>query len=172
LDEPTCPAFTSLRSPSIKAKHDSGEFKAMEWTNKDIARFVTDKTKESFERTVEGPALLGSHFVWRVWTNDGQEFNAHYVVGNELLKELTLFENFQPFAIWLTKAFNATDSHARKLDWLRSMVATIITLTLLALVVWAVTKGQVTSVNFQWLVGALATTALGYLLGGKVKMSK
>jgi hypothetical protein len=141
----------------------------MAWKNREIEEFVAQQTGERTEREVEGPAVLGPYTVWRVWTYDGKEYNAHYVVGDELMKELTLFENFPPFAIWLMKAFNATDSHSRRLDWLRSFVASIITLTLLALVVWAVLKGQAAGVDFKWLVGALATTALGYLLGGWVR---
>jgi hypothetical protein len=101
-----------------------------------------------------------------VWTYDGKEYNAHYVVGEESRSKLTLFENFQPFANWLMDAFNAKDIHTRRLDWLRSGVATVITLTLLGLVVWAVVRGQASGVDFRWLVGALAATSLGYLLGG------
>ena len=143
----------------------------MAWTNKQIEKFVCDNSGEKTERSVEGPALLGSYAVWRVWTFDGSEYHAHYVVGEELLDRLTLFEDFQPFANWLTRAFNAKDSHNRRLEWLRSTIASIITLTLLALVVWAVPKGQAAGVDFKWLVGALATTALGYLLGGWVRRS-
>lgn len=138
----------------------------MAWTYKEIDAFVGDQTGDATEREVEGPAVLGPYAVWRVWTFDGQEYHAHYVVGDELLKKLTLFENFQPFANWLMKAFNARDIHSRRLDWLRSIVASIITLTLLALVVWAVLNREAAGVDFKWLVGALATTALGYLLGG------
>lgn len=139
----------------------------MSWTYKQIEAFVAEQTGEDAQKAeAEGPAVLGPYTVWRVWTYDGKEYNAHYVVGDELLNELDLFQNFQPFANWLMKAFNATDSHSRRLDWLRSIVASMITLTLLALVVWAVLKGQASGVDFKWLVGALAVTALGYLLGG------
>ena len=141
----------------------------MTWTYKEIQAFTVEQTGEEFAREVEGPAQLGPYTVWRVWTNDGNAYNAHYVVGEELLKELALYHNFQPFANWLSVAFNAKDSHSRRLDWLRSLVATIITLTLLALVVWAVLQGKASGVDFRWLVGALATTALGYLLGGWVR---
>ena len=145
----------------------------MAWTYKEVETFVTEQTGEDAQRAeVEGPALLGPYTVWRVWTYDGKEYNAHYVVGEELIKELTLFHNFQPFANWLMKAFNATDSHSRRLDWLRSIVASIITLTLLGLVVWAVLKGQAAGVDFKWLVGALAATALGYLLGGWTRKAR
>jgi hypothetical protein len=138
----------------------------MTWNFKQVETFVVGETGEVVQRSVEGPAMLGSYTVWRVWTYDGNEFNAHYVVGDELLDTLTLFYNFQPFANWLMQAFNATERHTRSLEWLRSIVATTITLTLLALVVWAVLKGQATGVDFKWLVGALAATSLGYLLGG------
>jgi hypothetical protein len=143
----------------------------MAWTYSEVEQFVVEQTGEKTAREVEGPAVLGPYTVWRVWTNDGQAYNAHYVVGEELLKELSLFQNFQPFANWLMRAFNAKDSHSRQLDWLRSIVATIITITLLVLVVWAVLNGQAKGVDFQWLVGALAATALGYLLGGWVRRS-
>ncbi len=140
----------------------------MTWNYAEIDSFVTTQTGEKTEREVEGPAILGPYSVWRVWTFNGEEYNAHYVVGKESSKELTIFENFQPFANWLMIAFNVKDSHARHLDWLRSIVASIITLTLLGLVVWAVLNHK-TGVDFKWLVGALATTALGYLLGGWVR---
>lgn len=141
----------------------------MTWSNRDIDNFVAKETGEKSEREVEGPALLGPHTVWRVWTFDGKSYNAHYVIGDETLEELELLENFQPFANWLTRAFNAKDTHSRRLEWLRSIIASVITLTLLALVVWAVLKGQASGVDFRWLVGALATTALGYLLGDWVR---
>lgn len=141
----------------------------MAWTYQQIEDFVIANTKEKATREVEGPAELGPFTVWRVWTYDGKEYNAHYVVGEELLNKLTIFQNFQPFANWLMRAFNAKDSHSRRLDWLRSIVATIITLSLLSLVVWAVVMGKAAGVDFRWLVGALATTALGYLLGGWVR---
>lgn len=140
----------------------------MTWNYAEIDNFVTTQTGEKTEREVEGPAILGPYSVWRVWTFNGEEYNAYYVVGKESSKELTIFENFQPFANWLMIAFNVKDSHARHLDWLRSIVASIITLTLLGLVVWAVLNHK-TGVDFKWLVGALATTALGYLLGGWVR---
>jgi hypothetical protein len=141
----------------------------MGWTYEQIEKYVAEQTGEKTERSVEGPAVLGPYTVWRVWTFDGDEYNAHYVVGEELLKELTLFQNFQPFANWLMKAFNARDSHSRRLDWLRSLIAATITLTLLVLVVWAVVQGKAGDVDFKWLVGALATTSLGYLLGDWVR---
>jgi hypothetical protein len=145
----------------------------MTWTYKEIESFAAEQTGEDAQKAeAEGPAVLGPYTVWRVWTYDGKEYNAHYVVGDELLKELKLFQNFQPFANWLMKAFNATDSHSRRLDWLRSIVASVITLTLLVLVVWAVLKGQAAGVDFKWLVGALAATALGYLLGGWTRKSR
>lgn len=142
----------------------------MTWTYGQIEEFVSKQTGEDPQKSeVEGPGVLGPYTVWRVWTYDGKAYNAHYVAGEELIGELTLYQNFQPFANWLMRAFNATDSHSRRLDWLRSLVATIITLTLLALVVWAVLNGQGAGVDFKWLIGALATTALGYLLGGWVR---
>ena len=143
----------------------------MSWSYQQIEEFVAQQSGEKTEREVEGPAILGTHQVWRVWTFANNEYNAHYVLGNEFMNELTLFENFQPFANWLMKAFNAAERHNRGLDWLRSTVASVITLTLLALVVWAVLSGKASSLDFKWLVGALATTALGYLLGGWVRKS-
>ncbi|MDR6849379.1 hypothetical protein J2X47_001652 [Sphingomonas sp. BE270] len=145
----------------------------MSWTFKQIEEFVASQTGEEPQRAeVEGPAVLGPYTVWRVWTYDGSVYNAHYVVGHELLKELQLFQNFQPFANWLMKAFNATEIHTRGLDWLRSIVASTITLTLLILVVWAVIHDKASGVDFRWLVGALAVTALGYLLGGWTRKSR
>lgn len=141
----------------------------MAWTYQQIKDFVAQETGENPERDVEGPALLGPYTVWRAWTYDGNEYHAHYVVGEELMQELNLHQDFQPFANWLMRAFNAKDTHTRRLEWLRSIVAALITLTLLSLVVWAVLKGQANDVDFQWLVGALAATALGYLLGDWVR---
>lgn len=143
----------------------------MPWSFQQIEDFVAEKSRQKTQREVEGPAILGTHQVWRVWTLHDEEYHAHYVLGNEFMQELTLFEDFQPFANWLMKAFNAAERHNRGLDWLRSMVASIITLTLLGLVVWAVLGGKASTVDFRWLVGALATTALGYLLGGWVRKS-
>jgi hypothetical protein len=144
----------------------------MAWTYQQIKDFVAVQTGEEVEREVEGPAVLGPYMVWRAWTFDGHEYNANYVVGEELLDKLSLYENFQPFTVWLMTAFNAKDVHMRRLDWLRMTVATIITLTLLALLVWAVLAGKATGVDYKWLAGALAVTALGYLLGGRILMPK
>ena len=63
-------------------------------------------------------------------------------------------------------AFNVKDAHTRRLEWFRSAIAAMITLTLLALLVWAVLRGQAAGIDYKWLAGALAATSLGYLLGG------
>lgn len=141
----------------------------MKWTYKEIDKFVAQMTKEQSQNTVEGPAVLGRYYVWRAWTFNGSEYNAHYVIGDISKESLALFENFQPFGNWLMDAFKAKDVHSRRLDWLRSIVASIIILTLLTLVVWSVINDKAADIDFKWLVGALAATALAYLLGDWVR---
>ncbi len=144
----------------------------MDRTFEEIEAFVRDRTGERTERAVEGPAVLGQYVVWRVWTNDGREYHAHYVVAEEGVTALLLFQDFQPFANWLMRAFNVSDAHGRRLDWLRAGVAATIMLVLLALVVWAVLTRQAANLDFKWLAAALATTSLGYLLGGWVRVPR
>ena len=137
-----------------------------EWDEADIMKFATQKSGERSERAVEGPAVLGSFTVWRAWTFDGNEYHAHYVIAEESSDGLLFKRDFQPFANWLMRAFNAKDVHGRRLDWFRSVIAAVIILALLGLVLWAVTTKQATGIDYRWLVGALAATAIAYLLGG------
>lgn len=136
-----------------------------DWTEDEIRAFVEERTGQDGD-AIEGPAVLGDFLVWRCWTWDKKEWHAHYVLANEESGELALKNDFQNFANWLMRAFNAKDLHARRLDWLKSIVATITMLTLLALVVWAVIAGRATGVDFRWLVGTLAASSIAYLLGG------
>jgi hypothetical protein len=136
-----------------------------DWDEADIIAFTVEKSGEQSERAIEGPALLGPYTVWRSWTFDGQEYHAHYVVAEEGVDQLVFKRDFQPFANWLMRAFNAKDIHGRRLEWFRSGVAALIVLALLGLVLWAVTNRQATGIDYRWLVGALAATSIAYLLG-------
>ena len=138
----------------------------MDWTYDQLFSFVEEQTGEKRQDEPEGPAILGPYTVWRCWTYDGKEYHAHHVIAVEGWSSLELKRDFQAFANWLMRAFNATELHTRRLDWLRNGVAATITLVLLGLVVWAVLNDKAQGVDFRWLVGALATTSLGYLLGG------
>ena len=136
-----------------------------DWDLDEVMAFVVEKTGEKSERDVEGPALLGPFTVWRAWTYDGREYHAHYVIAEDGVDHLTFKRDFQPFANWLTRAFNAKDMHGRRLDWFRSGIAAAIILAMLGLVLWAVTTKQATGIDYRWLVGALAATSIAYLLG-------
>ena len=136
-----------------------------DWDEADIIAFTGEKSGEQSERAIEGPALLGQFTVWRSWTFDGNEYHAHYIIAEEGSDELLFKRDFQPFANWLTRAFNAKDMHGRRLDWFRSAVAAVIILAMLGLVLWAVTTRQATGIDYRWLVGALAATSIAYLLG-------
>jgi hypothetical protein len=136
-----------------------------DWDERDIMDFAATKSGERSERAIEGPAVLGIYTVWRAWTYDGHEYHAHYVIAEEGRDDLIFKRDFQPFANWLMRAFNAKDMHGRRLDWFRSGVAAVIILALLGLVLWAVTEGKATGIDYRWLVGALAATSIAYLLG-------
>ena len=142
-----------------------------DWDEREIMEFAARKSGEQSERAVEGPALLGPFTVWSAWTYDGNEYHAHYVIAQEGRDELIFKRDFQPFANWVTRAFNAKDAHGRRLDWFRSGVAAVIILALLGLVLWAVTTKQATGIDYRWLVGALAATSIAYLLGSWTRRS-
>ncbi len=142
-----------------------------DWDENEIMDFAAAKSGEQSERAIEGPALLGPYTVWRCWTFDGNEYHAHYVIAEEGRDELVFRRDFQPFANWLTRAFNEKDAHGRRLDWFRSFIAALIILALLGLVLWAVTTNQVTGNDYRWLVGALAATSIAYLLGNWTRRS-
>ena len=137
-----------------------------EWSDKEIRAFVVNTTGEIDEDYVEGPAVLGKSVVWRCWTQDSEKWwHAHYVIATEGTDKLQLKQDFQRFAVWLTGAFDIKDLHERRLDWVRSSVAAIIVLTLLALCVWAFLHGEAKDIDFKWLVVGLTTSAVAYLLG-------
>ena len=135
------------------------------WDEQDIIDFTVEKSGERSERDIEGPAILGSFTVWRSWTFDKKEYHAHYVIAEEGHDTLIFKRDFQRFANWLTRAFNAKDAHGRRLDWFRSIIAGLIILALLGLLFWAVTNEQAKGIDYRWLVGALAATSMAYLLG-------
>lgn len=139
-----------------------------QWARDELIRFVEQSSGESFAREIEGPALLGLFTVWRIWTEDDEEYHAHYVIAEAGRDTLEFRQDFQPFANWLTRAFNAKNAHERRLDWYRSVIAGVITISLLGLVLWAATSGRA-SVDYRWLVGALAGTSIAYLMGDWVR---
>lgn len=135
----------------------------------DIIAFAVQESGEKDANCIEGPAQLGDYTVWRCWTSDGDEFHAHYVVAKKGRVELEFKRDFAPFANWLLHAFDAADVHGRRLDWLRSIIASVITLALVAILLWAVGTGQAKGIDYGWLIGALAAAGLGYLLGKWVR---
>lgn len=150
---------------SVVCGRGGGTAAIPDWDEADIVKFTELKSGEASEREIEGPALLGPYTVWRSWTFGNGEYHAHYVIAREGSEELVFKRDFQPFANWLTQAFNARDAHGRRLDWFRAVIAAVIILTLVGLVIWAVTTKQATGIDYRWLVGALATTSIAYLLG-------
>jgi len=137
-----------------------------DWRDDEIRTFVVNTTHEEDQNYVEGPAVLGKNVVWRCWTRDADgEYHAHYVIAGPTSEDLQLLEDFQRFAVWLAIAFNIEDAHERWLDWVRSVVAATIILTLLGLCVWAFTHGQAKDIDFMWLVAGLTASSVAYLLG-------
>lgn len=137
----------------------------MEWDESDVMAFAVKRSGEKSAKEVEGPALLGDFTVWRCWTCDGKEYHAHHVIAQKGSRELQFARYFPYFASWLTRAFNETDAHERRLDWLRSGIAALTVLALLFLVGWAAMTGNAKQIDYKWLVGALAASSFAYLLG-------
>jgi len=148
------------------------------WDEKEVERATCDHFGEKAAGAVEGPVRLGECRVWLVWTNDGKEFHAHYTVAhkNEPLK---FHRNFGPFADWLHDAFTEAGrmpieaaKHARRLEIVRVVVASIIVLALLGLVVFQVGVRNADGLNVSHVISVLLGGGVAYLLGEWVRKSR
>src|SRR5438874_13523084 len=86
---------------------------------------------QRFEGSVEGPNPVGPFRISRVWTeedlDDGDiEYHAHYAV--ERGHDLKVFENFAPFATWLTHEFDLDKAAERRERYIRVIVAATVTI--------------------------------------------
>lgn len=136
--------------------------KATTSTLKAFGKKIAAIFDQRFEGTVEGPHRIGPYVISRVWTEedledeDDIEYHAHYAV--ERSGELQAFEDFAPFANWLTDELDLDKAAERRERFIRVTVAAIVTLGGFGVFAYLASKNQATSPN---LIGYLATAVVG-----------
>lgn len=129
----------------------------------DLKTLVARKFGEQAEGTAEGPHRAGPYRITRVWTQDASgEYHAHYVV--EEGKKLEIYQNFSPFAAWLTDAFDLDKSAARETNQIKVGMAALVVMVSLGLFGYLVVTGREDSV-VVYLMTAIVGGGSGFLFG-------
>ena len=130
---------------------------------------------QRFESSVEGPHNMGPYTVWRVWTEEIDpedeeeviEYHAHHVVDDD--GKRIYFEDFAPFALWLSKELDLDRYAVLQQGEVKLGVAVIVILValglLIYLIVWA--PGQSSVVNY--ILTAVVGGACGAVITRKIK---
>jgi hypothetical protein len=131
-------------------------------TRGEIEEKVLLKFGQESADCIEGPHRIGEYFITRVWTKDKDgEYHAHYAV--EKGYDPLIFENFSPFAAWLTDAFDLDRAAERRLALLRTLIASAVVIAAMALVVYIVYTNPTGAFPLAYVLTAVVGGGAGYL---------
>jgi hypothetical protein len=137
----------------------------------EIERRVLAEFKQTSADAVEGPHKVGEYLITRVWTEDSKgEYHAHYAVIKDDV--IQYFENFAPFATWLTDAFDLDRAAERRLAFLRTVIASVVVLAAMSLVGYIVFTNPAGAFPIAYVLTAVVGGGAGYLFAVQAKSPK
>ena len=137
----------------------------------EVERLVLAKFKEASADGLEGPHRMGEYEIIRVWTKDRRGFyHAHYaaVKGDKV----EIFQDFSPFANWLSRTFDLDGASTRDLASVPMVVAALVVLFAMVLVGYIVIRNPTGSFPLVYVLTAVVGGGAGFLFGTKGRFSK
>lgn len=134
----------------------------MAMTTAELIEAVCAKFKEEDAGWVEGPHHIGEHEISRVWTKDDDgEYHAHYAV--ETGANVRIFEDFGPFASWLAYHFDLDHAARRRLELIRTLIASAVILAAMAMVGFLVVQNPAGAFPIAYVLTTIVGGGAGYL---------
>ncbi|WP_145998355.1 hypothetical protein [Caulobacter flavus] len=132
------------------------------FTNQQVDAAACKRFKEKSADWVDGPSHLGSHAVWRIWTYNGDDYQARYAV-EDTAGSLVFFESIPDLCNWINSKFDLHGYKNRTLNSVPIWVAAAVVIAGMALISYIAITGPQQSFPLTATLTAVLGGGAGYL---------